>query len=120
MTQKKRQNLTKQCDALFSKIVRSRGACEACGQTWDLQCAHGFSRRYRAVRWNEANAFALCRGCHLKYTVRPLEWEEWMRERIGGNAYDELRHAALYGENPDLKETAAALRDRWERLEGVA
>jgi hypothetical protein len=115
----KRANRTKACDILFSKIVRARGACENCGQTYDLQCAHGFSRRYRALRWDYSNAFALCRGCHLKYTVRPLEWDEWLKARWGEDIYWELRRMALTHPNPDLDETHARLKATWEGLEAA-
>lgn len=108
----KRASATKTCDAMFGKIIRARGACQDCGQPYDLQCAHGFSRRYRATRWDERNSFALCRGCHLKYTVRPLEWDDWLRERWGPALYTELRTLALTGPNPALAEVAATLRER--------
>ena len=113
---KKSQSLTVQCDTLFGQIIRSRGACEDCGKVTDLQAAHGFSRRYRAVRWDERNCFALDRGCHLKYTVRPLEWDEWLRNRWGEDLYTELRELALHGRNPDLKETLARLQERHEQI----
>lgn len=108
----KRANTTKQCDTLFGKFVRSRGRCEIEGCTSaDLQCAHGFSRRYRATRWDDRNAFCLCRGHHLYYTVRPLEWDEWMKQRLGP-LYDELRTLALTGPNPSLPAVLASLRER--------
>lgn len=119
MTAKRKQNRTAACDALFGKIIRSRGVCAACGQTWDLQCAHGFSRRYRALRWEEDANFCLCRGCHMKYTHRPLEWDEWLKERWGEDRYWELRNIALTHPNPDLDETHARLKATWEGLEAA-
>lgn len=118
----KRLNQTKVCDGLFGKIIRSRGACEieTCGQTFDLQCAHGWSRGYRAVRWDERNAFCLCRGCHLKYTMRPIEWDDWLRQRWGDELYAELRTLALTGPNPNLAETRVRLRERARELEIAA
>lgn len=109
---KKRKPKTpmKACDELAGKIVRARGVCEECGKTSDLQWAHGFSRRYRAIRWDMRNGFALCRGDHLKYTMRPLEWDEWLHAKWGDELYDEMRDLALHGRNPDLKDTLAALR----------
>jgi 5-methylcytosine-specific restriction endonuclease McrA len=120
MTAKRRQNRTKACDALFGKIIRARGACESCGQTWDLQCAHGFSRRYRSVRWDEVNAFCLCRGCHMKFTHRPLEWDDWLKADWGEVRYWEIRHIALTAPNPDLDETHARLKARWDEMEAAA
>ena len=70
------------CDTLFGQIVRSTGVCAGRCEgkpSGVLQCAHGFSRRYRATRWDERNAWCLCQGCHLYWTLRPLEWDDWMR-----------------------------------------
>jgi hypothetical protein len=110
----------KVCDSLFGQIIRSSGRCvgRCNGQPKGaLQAAHGFSRRYRAVRWDERNCFPLCQGCHLYWTLRPLEWDEWMRARMGEALYAELRDLALNGRNPDLKATAARLRERLDQVE---
>lgn len=107
----KRQNLTRDCDLIFSRLVRLPGHCADCGTTQNLQCAHGFSRRYRATRWVFANAWPLCRGCHLKYTLRPLEWEDWMVNHLGHVDYALLRERALKGKNPDLKLLLVELRE---------
>jgi hypothetical protein len=120
VTAKKKQNRTKACDALFGKIVRATGICPNCGQTWDLQCAHGFSRSYHALRWDEENAFSLCRGCHFKYTHRPLEWDEWLKARWGEDRYWQLRQIALTAPNPDLDETHARLSATWKAMEAAA
>ncbi len=109
--------LLKKCDATFGKIVRAPGACQVCHATENLQCAHGFSRSYRAVRWDRRNAFPLCRGCHVYYTHRPLQWDEWLRDVWGEPLYAELRHLALTGPNPDLAETYARLRAELDLIE---
>ena len=90
--------LKTRADRLFSLAVRSVGHCQS-GRPehkGPLQCAHGFSRRYLATRWDRRNAWALCAGCHVYYTHRPLEWDEWMRYRMGF-AYPEVRALALGG-----------------------
>lgn len=61
-------------DKLFSQIIRSRGACQACGKTLNLQCAHVISRRFANTRCDEDNAFCLCAGCHMYYTDHPVEF----------------------------------------------
>lgn len=96
--------LVKKADVLFSQIVRSVGHCES-GRTnhaGPLQCAHGFSRRYEATRWTRSNAWCLCAGCHVFFTHRPLEWEEWMKERLGPK-FDEFRERALRGGKQDVE-----------------
>jgi hypothetical protein len=115
-TPTKTQQLRK-ADALFSKVIRSKGGCANCPTVENLQCAHGFSRRYRSVRWDERNAFALCRGCHVYFTHRPLEWDEWLRRVWGDDLYAVLRTLALTAPNPDLGETVVRLTARWEQIE---
>lgn len=85
-------------DRLFGKIIRRSGTCTNCGKTRPsvvIECAHGFSRTYRGTRWDEANAWALCSGCHKFYTHRPIEWEDWMRTRLGDEGYQRLRMQAM-------------------------
>ena len=110
--QKKRMNLTKKADAIFGKIIRAPGWCINCGSTEVIQCAHGFSRSYRAVRWDDRNAFPLCRGCHVKYTHRPLEWDEWLRHWWGDQTYSDVRALALTHVRPDLDALVVELRER--------
>lgn len=101
---KKRVNYSKECDRLFSLIVRSVGHCES-GRTehaGNLQCAHGFSRRYHATRWDRRNAWAMCAGCHFYFTVHPLEFDNWLYERWGTVQYLRMRNLALRGPLPDL------------------
>lgn len=117
---RRKTSLLKSCDTLFGKIVRFPGVCVSCGSREVIQCAHGFSRRYRAVRWDERNAFPLCRAEHVFYTHRPLEWDAWLRDRWGVELYEELRDLAMHGRNPDLKTVQAQLQLRLTYLEGRA
>lgn len=107
--------LVKRADAIFGALVRSVGFCES-GRTkhaGPLQCAHGFSRRYEATRWTRANAWCLCAGCHVYYTHRPLEWDEWMRVRLDlvrtGWDYEALRYRAIWGGKQDMEQVLAGL-----------
>lgn len=110
-----------ECDRLFSLIVRSRGRCEidGCGSTDWLQCAHGFSRRYRAVRWDERNALCACRAHHVYFTHRPLEWDEFLVTRWGEDLYAELRSLALNGPNPDAATELLRLKSVLSELEAA-
>jgi hypothetical protein len=111
---------TRKCDELFSKIVRSVGYCVNCGSTSFLQCAHGFSRGYFATRWDDRNAFSFCRVCHVFYTHRPLEWDDWLHERWGDDLYDEIKALSLTHVKPDVFEVKAELALRWAELEAAA
>lgn len=108
-----KRDYSKQCDVLFSQVVRARGKCESgrlARHSGVLQCAHGFSRRYRAVRWDERNAWSLCAACHVFFTHHPIEWTDWMIDRLGAEQYEELRQLALHGPIPDTKELVLELR----------
>lgn len=103
----------KKCDELFSLQVRSVGRCEADDgrpHNGNLQCAHGFSRSYKAIRWEPRNAFSLCGAHHTHYTHHPIEWDLWMLDRLGVETYTELRTQALTHRTPDLELVLAELR----------
>lgn len=108
-----KRDYSKQCDVLFSQVVRARAKCESgrlVRHSGVLQCAHGFSRRYRAVRWDPRNAFCFCAACHVYFTHHPIEWDLWLRETWGEEQYDEIRALALAGEKPDLQDLLAVLK----------
>jgi 5-methylcytosine-specific restriction endonuclease McrA len=85
----------KKADDLFSKIVRSRGYCQSCGSTRNLQTAHVISRRYSATRTDLANAFCACATCHARWTDYPVEFGEFVLDVIGDDAYEALRVKSL-------------------------
>jgi hypothetical protein len=76
---------------LHAELVRSRGYCQSCGKTSNLQCCHIVTRERNRTRVDPANAFCLCAGCHLKYTHDPLEWVDFVCSQIGRDAYDDLQ-----------------------------
>lgn len=116
---KRRQNYMAKADVLFSKLVRDRdGACVHCAATEGLQCAHIISRSYKSIRTDFDNAVALCRGCHVKFTHRPLEWEAWVNTQYPGR-WDALRSKALLYERVDWKLRYESLRELASSL-GVA
>lgn len=122
-TKKKPKTPTKtqqmrRCDTLFGQIIRLPGRCYICGSTEVIQCAHGFSRSYRATRWDERNAWCLCRRHHMYFTQKPLEWDDWMRSEMGEALYAEVRTLATTGRNPDYSETLARLQARLAAAEG--
>lgn len=105
-----RAQMVKKADAIFGRIVRSVGYCQSGrdSHAGALQCAHGFSRRYHVTRWNSENAWCLCQGCHLFFTMRPEEWQMWMESALGDRYY-ELRDEAIHGDKPDMAVILSAL-----------
>ena len=84
---------------LHSLVVRSRGKCEACGEAdyARLQCAHIIPRRYNATRTDEGNALCLCWTCHRRFTDWPLEWANFVEEKVGLSYYNHLKRKAQAG-----------------------
>jgi len=103
--------LVKKADAAFGGIVRSVGFCQSGrpNHAGPLQCAHHFSRRYEATRWTIGNASCLCAACHVFFTHRPLEWDEWLRQRMGLERYEAMRELALRGGKQDMDRVLSEL-----------
>lgn len=107
-----RRNYLKQCDDIFARLVRSRGVCQIKTDTdcnGYLQCCHGFSRRYKAVRCEFWNTFAGCARHHQWWTAHPEEWTDFLKEQWGAD-YETRRHLAMNGELPDWQCRLAELK----------
>lgn len=84
---------------LHSQVVRSRGACERCGEREysKLQAAHIVPRRYSVTRCDPAAAWCLCAGCHLRCTEWASEHMALIERTIGMAAFEEMRQRAEAG-----------------------
>lgn len=85
-------------DRLVSLLVRSRGACERCGATNNLQAAHIISRSWSATRTDERNIWCLDARCHIRLTHNPDEHMAFVAETIGMDEFYRLKRKAE--ENP--------------------
>lgn len=106
---------------LHSLVVRHRGACQRCGSTRNLQCAHIISRKFSATRTDERNAWALCASCHRRLTDWPHEHMAFVYVTIGEELFDVLKRRALDNPRPwresDWQEEVDRLQaivDSWE------
>lgn len=81
-------------DKLYSLKVRSKGRCERCGKTENLQTSHIFSRTNKELRWDLRNSFCLCAGCHFWWHKNPIEAVEWCKKKMGVKEYEQLRKDA--------------------------
>jgi hypothetical protein len=80
MKKKSRTYYKRKADALLSKQVRARGACEMCGkETNTLQCAHVITRANLHLRYDMKNVLCLCAGCHLLWHREPLWAIGWFK-----------------------------------------
>lgn len=117
--------LRNKADGLFSRYIRERDrTCQAAGHakrggndecSGVLQCAHLISRRpgYLATRHDPDNAVALCEGHHVFFTNHPLEWDDWVTDRIGSEAWALLRAKAKASKgSPDYQATIDDLSER--------
>lgn len=84
---------------LHSRLIRWEGRCRSCGaRDYDrLQCAHIIGRSYAWTRTRLDNAFCLCAGCHMRYTLHPDEWMLFVDRTIGRDEYDRLKQLAITG-----------------------
>lgn len=109
----------KKATELHSKIVRARGACEHCGTTTNLQCAHIVSRRYSATRTDTDNAFCLCAGCHMAFTEWPIEFADFTIGQIGEDAYEALKAKARGAGKVDWPSEVLRLSGLWQFTEAT-
>lgn len=107
-------------DRFFSLIVRSRGFCECCLVSTNLQTAHIISRRYSHTRCVEENALCLCAGCHHRFTDHPVAFGQWVTRRMGEDAYRELTRMSQQTGKMDWFAVTAELKARWEAIEAAA
>jgi 5-methylcytosine-specific restriction endonuclease McrA len=108
-----RSHATAEADRLFSQWIRQRDrVCQECGAQAGLQCAHLWSRRYRALRWDEEGAVALCLRCHKQFTEDPAAWNAWIRARRGDEEFWRLNARARTGAAPELAVILPLLRER--------
>jgi len=77
-----RKNLRKQCDRLWSEIIRSRIFCERCGKPANNP-HHIIGRANYNLRWNIRNGCLLCAYCHVfgSHSAHndPLGFMEWLK-----------------------------------------
>jgi 5-methylcytosine-specific restriction endonuclease McrA len=108
----KRKAKLHDADRLFSQYIRTRDGwtCQRCGSPFRIQCAHLIGRAYRAIRFAAPNATALCQGCHVYMTHRPLEWMDWVEERWPGRWAMLKTQALAAHEHPDYDAVCESLR----------
>lgn len=115
-------------DKVFSDLVRGRAGwcCEFChtyyleGDRRGLECSHIVTRSRKGTRWHPSNAFSLCTGHHAYFTGRPLEFTEWVHEKIGREKADEitaLSRQTFKTNKPILEDIYKNLKAEWQRME---
>lgn len=71
-------------DRIWSRIIRSRGQCERCGDiTGPFEAAHIIRRRYSHTRTVLDNGWCLCRACHTTVDSTNTEFMGLVEKTIG-------------------------------------
>lgn len=120
MTVSRARGAKNKCDMLASKITRSKGFCQACGSTRNLQTMHIISRRYSNTRTDLTNLLCGCASCHRRFTDYPPTFGEFVRETIGQLAYDELVLKSNERAKMDWEEELIRLKAIWGSIEKAA
>lgn len=110
-----RAKLGRLADKLFSRIVRHEARCAYHSNvpcSGPMQCCHIVSRRYRSVRWSEANALPMCAGAHRFFTGRELEWRRFIDSYFPEGFYDKVAALALKPWDKDLEGVLVRLAAR--------
>lgn len=94
---KKRQNLIRTADNVFSLYIRNRGStfghnhCFTCGAYLSieaLQCGHFRPRRYLNTRWHAFNAWPQCGTCNVDKHGNLEKYEAKLIAFYGQDAVD--------------------------------
>jgi len=110
---KKRLNLKKRANDLWSKWVKRDGLCQFVGEyvgsevhkfcAGSLQAMHGFPKgAYPSVRYAAWNGFSGCGKTHAFYSWREPEWQNWLRKLWGNDLYELRLREAVTRMKPDL------------------
>lgn len=87
-----RKQLIKKADKLWSEYIKKRDKrCQRCGTTQNLESAHIISRTHTTLRHHPDNGIALCHKCHMYFHAHPLEFEEFIKRKKGGEFLNYLR-----------------------------
>jgi hypothetical protein len=89
-----RKALVAEADDVFSLFIRYRDdftcfTCDAKGK-FGMQCGHLISRTCYALRWDELNAHAQCRGCNYSHEHHPEVFTTKYIAKHGLPAYEKL------------------------------
>lgn len=90
---------------LHAQLVRSRGRCEGCGSTANLQCCHILSRSFNSTRTDEDNAICGCASCHARWTQNPLLFGDFVRAHLGIDHLERIQAKAYAGVNGKYPES---------------
>ena len=99
-TTRRKPNLTKKLDKIFSAYIRLRDAmpsgyfrCVSCNQIKPFEqadCGHFFSRRNLSVRFDEDDCHAECKGCNRFSSDHLIAYQVNLIRKIGMQRFELL------------------------------
>ena len=108
-------------DVVFSNLIRYRDkwTCQRCGRVYPegsqgLHCSHFFGRGTWATRLEEANAMALCFGCHQRVGSNPIDHIELWEFKFSMDERTRIRD--LYYRTTFLKKRDIANEETYVKL----
>jgi NAD-dependent dihydropyrimidine dehydrogenase PreA subunit len=115
--------LTKQkneLDRIWSRIIKSRGTCEVCGQDgWEPH--HIKHRSNLATRWLIENGCLLCNFCHItssRFSAHktPTDFHKWIEKKRGKDVMDKLESVSKKISKPDYNTIKKYLEEELSKL----
>ena len=109
---KRRKQLIKDCDRLFSKLIVENHNCFVCGIK-AIELFHLVKREVWGLRWSKENVFPTCRKCHSRWHDGS-EAVEWLEDVLPDTARYYQAHRWSVSKEPSLFD----LEDLKEELQG--
>jgi hypothetical protein len=88
-----RKTAINKADKAFADYIKARdGRCVTCDLNLPLDCSHVFRRGHYSTRWDEVNAYAQCRRCHMIHHGQTESYlHDYARAHMGKANYEALR-----------------------------
>lgn len=106
----------KKLDKAWSKSILSKGKCEVCGKSENLNGHHIEGRRNMALRWDTRNGVCLCAGCHVFKKESAHQSPEWFHFWLEENRWEDLSYVML-NRNNIVKWTVEDMQSKLEELQ---
>lgn len=108
-------------DTVAGQICRYKGRCVKCRASDTVQWAHIISRGYIRIRWDMDNCFCLCHRCHLYFTKHPVEWNLFVKEKLGEDKFWELHRRSTAYDQPrvDYNDVYERLKVQWDEVQKI-
>lgn len=128
--QRKRKNIVRDLDNVFSRYIRLRHAkdevceCYTCGKKAHykdgMQAGHFRSRRHYSTRWNELNVQVQCYGCNVGKQGEQYKFGVKLDKEYGVGTAEMLEiesHKTVKFSNQDLIELTDHYKKKLKDLE---